>query len=357
MRVVNSTKDCHASGAPRASPESPLASARRHSGAEKVRVLVRIRPRNEREYRQNDDEPSLYPQIDGDDLPTRLMVNRHGRRRAFLFDGVLAPEMTQHQVYQQAVQPTAIDALFQGYNLTILAYGQTGSGKTFTMSGGVEEVAAAVPLSGPLEHYGLILRAAHDLFAAQQHHDHVTIQLSYLEIYNDELRDLLQDGNSTMPLKMRDTGSGGVTVPGLQQWTVESVQQAWQYIQLAGARRTTGSTRLNARSSRSHALCTFTITTAHCSAQLVLVDLAGSERIKDTGVVGAQQQESININKDLFVLGKVVSLLAATDGGTTAIHIPYRDSKLTRLLRDSLGGKCHLHAAIGGPFLLTRFSR
>jgi hypothetical protein len=244
---------------------------------------------------------------------------------------------------------------------------------------------------------GIIPRAIHDLFQAKREMKKagaghvVTVELTYLEIYNDELRDLLVEtddasmanSNMTSPtpsnnnfLELRDHGDKvGVAVTGLTKLRVESVDQAKALMEQATLRRTTGSTRLNERSSRSHAICTLLVTIEQppatdgngnaatttnpngsgpnstrtraggsetITAKLTLVDLAGSERIKETGVVGIQKQESININKDLFVLGKVVSALSekSKKGKGSKTHVPYRDSKLTRLLRDSIGGEC-----------------
>ena len=188
------------------------------------------------------------------------------------------------------------------------------------------------------------------------------IHLTYLEIYNNELHDLLVDGgDSPVRLKLSDHGDDGVLVKGLSSVVVKSPSEVRKWMDLAAERRTTASTRLNMRSSRSHAICSLLVTINpstqngsgsrnnkdNCaevfSAKLTLVDLAGSERIKETGVVGIHQQESININKDLFVLGKVVSALAEKEkagNNSTRVHVPYRDSKLTRLLRNSLGGNC-----------------
>lgn len=181
-----------------------------------------------------------------------------------------------------------------------------------------------------------------------------TIHMSCLEIYAEELRDLLGDA----PLRLRDHGEG-VSVVGLRRVEVNSVDQVQELLQKATERRLTGATVLNERSSRSHAVYTITVTTATKdsnidnndigdtdgsvsnksntqTAKLTLVDLAGSERITKTGVNGTQRKESININKDLFTLGKVVSSLSKKG----LHHIPYRESKLTRLLSDALGGNC-----------------
>jgi len=176
------------------------------------------------------------------------------------------------------------------------------------------------------------------------------------EIYQEELRDLLVDSEQ-QSLKLRDHGDQGVVVRGLSNEVVDSIPQVHFLLGQAMKRRTTSATKMNERSSRSHAICTIAVTTTSSSkspsgrsgggkkkklksvtAKLTLVDLAGSERIKETGVEGVQKQESININKDLFVLGKVVSALSERANKGSGVHVPYRDSKLTRLLRDSLGG-------------------
>ncbi|GKY98176.1 hypothetical protein MPSEU_000775400 [Mayamaea pseudoterrestris] len=300
-------------------------------------------------------------------LPTIVATESSSGHREFEMDAVFGPLSTQQFVYEHSL-PNMAEHLFQGYNTTILAYGQTGSGKTFTMGGqkdartlaGDDYLAASNSslLDCSDENDGIIPRAVRDIF--QFKHDYedrqfsVQVKLSCLEIYQDELRDLLPNApaGSTTALKMQDHGHG-VSIRGLQTCNVHTMSHMHNLMEQATLRRTTASTRLNERSSRSHAVCTVSITVAPPSslntkrdavvtAKLTLVDLAGSERIKDTGVVGVQQQESININKDLFVLGKVVSALSdrAKRGGDTGSHIPYRDSKLTRLLRDSLGGNC-----------------
>lgn len=221
---------------------------------------------------------------------------------------------------------------------------------------------------------GIISRAINDIFYSKRsfgnHGRMASIQLSCLEIYNEELRDLmfndsdaLSSSSSSCPvsLTLRDNGidDEGVTVTGLSVATVESIEEANELIEKAQIRRTTASTRVNERSSRSHAIYTLSVTLQPSKskesedkieandmvqAKLTLVDLAGSERIKDTGVVGSRRRESININRDLFTLGKVVSALSertkknSAQTGSKTNHIPYRDCKLTRLLRDSLGG-------------------
>ena len=229
---------------------------------------------------------------------------------------------------------------------------------------------------------GIIPRAVHDLFRAKRLStaSDVTVSATFLEIYNDEIFDLLSPGSPTSSgaggwssdagakrergagLQLSDYGSDGVIVRGLTSVPVSGPRHVRRLMRLASARRTTGITRMNAQSSRSHAVCALSVTarpavrrgatsgrlgtmtsTDVITAKLTLVDLAGSERLKRTGGEGLTKQESININNDLFVLGKVVSALADRSKGEGSvpshIHIPYRDCKLTRILRDSLGGE------------------
>ena len=262
--------------------------------------------------------------------------------RLFTFDAVFPAETTQSQLYQTALGNAIENNIFKGYNMTVLAYGQTGSGKTHTMYNGT---------SGPLQPGdGMVRRAISDLFRCHKIYEadyKITIAMNCLELFNEEFRDLLSDSPDES-LKMRNYGGGhGVAVEGSQNFKVHSWEKADELVHVAATRRATGSTIMNAQSSRSHAIYTFIVTMATrdtdkeaMSAKLTMVDLAGSEQIKKSGVVGSQQKESININKDLFVLGKVVSMLAEkSTNEANSVHIPYRDSKLTEYLQDSLGGK------------------
>jgi Kinesin motor domain len=308
---------------------------------------------------------------------TRLMATKGETRREFVYDAVLSPEASQKEVYDRSVGDAVRRNIFRGYNTTIIAYGQSGSGKTFTMSGQKEADKMAPSPEGSsfvqsfnfdnsvMKEYslddddGIIPRAIHDLFKSKQRHEsaeEVSISLTYMEIYNDELRDLLVDRGPEM--RIRDAGEEGFFVEGLNSVMVKSAKHARDLMDTAITRRRTSSTKLNLRSSRSHAICTLTVSinsartrqtlssmqvglrgTEIVTAKLTMVDLAGSERIKQSGVTGTAQKESININKDLFVLAKVVSALADKSNLKKTAHVPYRDSKLTSLLRDSLGGK------------------
>lgn len=260
-------------------------------------------------------------------------------KRWFELDAVFDGNSTQQDVYvlsgaQNAVQ----NDIFKGFNCTILAYGQTGAGKTFTMgtASGCQHVQ---------ESDGVIPRACADLFRMidQRCDGNAQVELSYLEIYNEEIRDLMVgEGESPDELKIRETLNGEVYVSGLKSRPVSDPQDIGKCMEEASKRRVVASTKMNAVSSRSHAICVLKIQgvledSTKFAAKLTLVDLAGSERIKKTGAQGSRRQEGININKGLFILGQVVSALAEQRPKYKR-KPPYRDSKLTRLLQDSLGG-------------------
>ena len=285
-------------------------------------------------------------------------------------------------MYDISVGDKVTDNIFRGINFTIMAYGQTASGKSHTMQGYnnnkrsddkdttqltlMEDSENKRPTNNNSsnssgfrlsDHDGIIPRALHDLFQRKMEYKSsgkgtVSMELTYVELYNEEMRDLLLDSDESTfrPLKMLDQGNhGGVVMEGLTTIPIQSAEQVHDLLDYATERRATASTNANSQSSRSHAICTLTVTvtptsgTEKTQAKLTLVDLAGSERIKKTGVVGLQQQESITINQDLFALGQVVSALAdksRSNGKGKQVHVPFRNSKLTRLLRESLGGNC-----------------
>ena len=305
-------------------------------------------------------------------ISTSLIASSLNSNKQFDFDAVLGMDSTQQQVYETSVGDNITNNIFRGINFTIMAYGQTSSGKSHTMQGfndgpsapqhnnnDTENRCANSPPDVRLsENDGIIPRALHDLFKRKMDFKSsgkgsVSMELTYVELYNEEMRDLLDNDDNFRPLKMLDQGdNGGVVIEGLTTIPIQSANQVHGLLNYAADRRATSSTNANIQSSRSHAICTLTVSvtptdklskTESTQAKLTLVDLAGSERIKKTGVVGLQQQESITINQDLFALGQVVSALAdksrSTGKGKQA-HVPFRNSKLTRLLRESLGGNC-----------------
>jgi len=361
----------------------------------KVRVIGRIRPLARYEVQKGSKViVSKVPGASGKDRPETLQIdidndasnsnNSSATNRWFELDAVLDETSSQNDVYEQSGAQTAVaEDLFCGYNATILAYGQTGSGKTFTM-GTAPSVANTTGLD---ETDGVIPRACQDLF------DNVKIKCdgqaevscSYMEVYNEEIRDLLVEPQKQQQqqLRIRETLDGQIYVRGLTERTVTSPVDVYNIMEEANKRRVVASTKMNAASSRSHAICVLKIkgvvvvpeinnsdsshSSSHHSdeddgisrtfeAKLTLVDLAGSERLKKTQAKGSRAKEGISINKGLFVLGQVVSALAEKGRMLSKIENasnnpkrkkkkslplqkpPYRDSKLTRLLQDSLGG-------------------
>ncbi|CAJ1954810.1 unnamed protein product [Cylindrotheca closterium] len=306
--------------------------------------------------------------------------------KCFALDGVLEEQDSQEDVYKRSGAYKAISQdLFRGFHCTILAYGQSGSGKTYTMgtmaskpqSNTASNSTFAVTGSDVLDpEAGVIQRACHDLFqqVEEQCMGDATVELSYLEIYNEELRDLLstktsklshssalqqqkererlaqQEGLPLSPnssgsqggLQIREDTDGQVFVQGKTSVAVTNAEQVIELMRLANAKRVVASTKLNEVSSRSHAICILTVTGTNSydvtfQSRLTLVDLAGSERLSKTENTGWRAKEGININMGLYVLGLVISALTETRSAHKR-HPPYRESKLTRILQNSLGG-------------------
>ncbi|GAB1604459.1 chromosome-associated kinesin KIF4A-like [Argonauta hians] len=292
-----------------------------------VKVAVRCRPLNNKEVEEGGqscvDFPSEGPCISL-------------RKKVFTFNYAFPPQASQLTLYEEAVKPL-INNLFSGYNATVLAYGQTGSGKTYTMGGIYTEDMTE-------ETKGIIPRVLIDIFEEFKTRDmKFTAKVSYLEIYKEEVRDLLSDQKDA--LNIRDY-SGDIMITGLTEKAVTDFPSVMSCLTLGSTSRATGTTAMNNQSSRSHAIFTvlFTIisktdTTDVRKAKFHLVDLAGSERIKKTMAEGDRLKEGININKGLLSLGNVISALSM-EGGKRS-HVPYRDSKLTRILQDSLGGNSY----------------
>lgn len=316
------------------------------AGGGNVRVVVRIRPLSGRELERGCKESITEMQAEygvkaESEGPEVLRVNEDSW---YEFDSVIGHQATQKDVYERSgAYKSVTEDIFKGYNVTLLAYGQTGAGKTFTMGtfGDTDNANA-----------GILPRAVQDLFGAieSQCDGNGKVELSYLEIYNEEVRDLLSDKTPTDPskksptqLKIRETLNGEIYVSGLIAQEVGSPKDIGDRLEEASKRRVTASTAMNAVSSRSHAICSFKVSGVleggeKFTSKLTLVDLAGSERIKKTGASGSRQLEGIHINKSLMVLGQVVSALGGGGGRKQRQKPPYRDSKLTRLLQDSLGG-------------------
>jgi kinesin family protein 5 len=237
----------------------------------------------------------------------------------------------QADVFGFSIRST-VDDILKGYNGTVFAYGQTGAGKSYTMMGtDIDDE----------EQKGIIPRIVEQIFAsilASPGNIEYTVKVGYLEIYMERIRDLLRPENDNLPI--HEEKSRGVYVKDLTELYVSSVGEVYEVMRRGGLARAVAATNMNQESSRSHSIFVVTITQKNVETgsqkmgQLFLVDLAGSEKVGKTGASGQTLEEAKKINKSLSALGMVINSL--TDGKST--HIPYRDSKLTRILQESLGG-------------------
>ncbi|THW94753.1 kinesin-domain-containing protein [Aureobasidium pullulans] len=257
--------------------------------------------------------------------------SRDGGGGAFTFDRVFDMACRQSDVFDFSIRPT-VDDILNGYNGTVFAYGQTGAGKSYTMMGS--------DIGSP-DHKGVIPRITEQIFAsimASESNIEYTVRVSYMEIYMERIRDLLVPQNDNLPI--HEEKNRGVYVKGLMEVYVSSVDEVYQILERGGMSRAVAATNMNQESSRSHSIFVITVgqknveTGSVKSGQLFLVDLAGSEKVGKTGASGQTLEEAKKINKSLSALGMVINAL--TDGKSS--HVPYRDSKLTRILQESLGG-------------------
>ncbi|KAK9930271.1 hypothetical protein M0R45_027313 [Rubus argutus] len=286
----------------------------------------------------------------------QVQIGTHTFTYDYVYGSTALPSSS---VYDDCVAPL-VDALFHGYNATVLAYGQTGSGKTYTMG---------TNYSGEGSTGGIIPKVMETIFKrveTTKDNTEFLIRVSFIEIFKEEVFDLLDPNSATLskneatalakpvarvPIQIRETVSGGITLAGVTEAEVRTKEEMGSYLARGSLSRATASTNMNSQSSRSHAIFTITMEqkkTSHClnddigddilCAKLHLVDLAGSERAKRTGADGMRLKEGIHINKGLLALGNVISALGDEKKRKEGGHVPYRDSKLTRLLQDSLGG-------------------
>ncbi|XP_064525055.1 kinesin-like protein KIF7 isoform X1 [Pseudopipra pipra] len=306
-----------------------------------VRVAVRVRPLLPREALRGH-----RPCLRGDAATGEVSL---GRRR-FRFAAVLPEAAGQAAVYRACVQPL-LRAFFRGFNATVFAYGQTGSGKTYTI--GEASVASINE-----DEQGIIPRAMAEAFRLIDENDLIdyTVRVSYLEVYKEEFRDLLQVDTASKDIQIREDDKGNIVLCGVKESEVEGLDEVLSLLEMGNTAKHTGATHINRQSSRSHTIFTVTMEQRRGAGRLPLhhrppsvpaagqvlvskfhfVDLAGSERIVKTGNTGERLKESIQINCGLLALGNVISALGDPRRKTT--HIPYRDSKITRILKDSLGG-------------------
>uniref|UniRef100_A0AAR2JLA3 Kinesin motor domain-containing protein n=1 Tax=Pygocentrus nattereri TaxID=42514 RepID=A0AAR2JLA3_PYGNA len=251
-----------------------------------------------------------------------------GNDKAFTYDYVFDPTTEQEEVFNAAVSPL-LSGLFKGYNATVLAYGQTGSGKTFSMGGTYTSAQENEPV------VGVIPRVIKRIFQekTKRTDSEFIINVSYLEIYNEEILDLLCTSKDKPVISIREDPKDGIKIVGLTEKEVLTAQEMVGCLELGNSARTVGSTAMNAASSLNNFRSDAVVSKLH------LVDLAGSERQKKTKAEGDRLKEGISINRGLLSLGNVISALG--DESKKGTFVPYRDSKLTRLLQDSLGGNSH----------------
>ncbi|KAJ2665319.1 hypothetical protein IWW48_000207 [Coemansia sp. RSA 1200] len=295
------------------------------SQSNNIKVIARFRPPNSLEQKSGG---TSVIEVE-DETTVGIKCDEHSG--SFTFDRVFGSETTQSQIYNYAIRDTLED-VFNGYNGTVFCYGQTGSGKTFTMMGADidnEDLRGIIPriVEGI---FGQIIESPPTL--------EYMVKASYMEIYMERIRDLLNPDEVNLPI--HEDKTNGVYVKGLMEVFVSSIDEVYQVMRQGAKNRVVGFTNMNAESSRSHSIFQIsieqkdTVTGKTKVGRLFLVDLAGSEKVGKTGATGQTLEEAKKINKSLSALGMVINAL--TDGKST--HIPYRDSKLTRILQESLGG-------------------
>jgi len=300
-----------------------MASDGQDQHEESIKVCCRFRPQNQLEKDQSgkicislQDDSSVYvPSSDN----------------SFVFDRVFGVDATQKEVYDYAAKPI-INAVLRGFNGTVFAYGQTASGKTFTMEG--SDIEDQV-------YMGVIPRMVWSIFDGIYHADdyiEFLVKVSIVEIYNERIRDLLDPKRDN--LKIHEDKARGVFIGEVTETYVGSEQEIFDIMKVGTYNRSVAVTNLNEHSSRSHLVFMLTIEQKNLHdrsskvGKLHLVDLAGSEKVAKTGASGERLDEAKNINRSLSALGNVINAL--TDRKST--HVPYRDSKLSRVLQESLGG-------------------
>ncbi|KAK1156113.1 kinesin-like protein KIF3B [Acipenser oxyrinchus oxyrinchus] len=301
--------------------------------AETVKVVVRCRPMNEKET------SARFDRVVSVDVKLGQISVKNSRGmpnelpKTFTFDSVYDWNSKQLELYDETFRPL-VDSVLLGFNGTIFAYGQTGTGKTYTMEG----------VRNDPERKGVIPNSFEHIFThiSRSQNQQYLVRASYLEIYQEEIRDLLSKDQAKR-LELKERPDTGVYVKDLSSFVTKSVKEIEHVMNVGNQNRSVGATNMNEHSSRSHAIFLITIECSELGldgenhirvGKLNLVDLAGSERQTKTGAQGERLKEATKINLSLSALGNVISALV--DGKST--HIPYRDSKLTRLLQDSLGG-------------------
>ncbi|CEF63227.1 Kinesin-like protein KIF11 [Strongyloides ratti] len=311
----------------------------RKGGKSCIKVGIRIRPRSSKEIKEND--PFILCVME----PSTIIINDDEKEKKYSgYDFIFNESVTQCQLYKKMVAEY-IPQLLTGYNCTIFAYGQTGTGKTFTMEGKCDDLDYNKSFRWDSDdNTGIILRAMQHIFTMLSIPTCIkkNITITYVELYNEEVYDLL--GNDIYKkLKIFDNvqSSGGVYIKDVKEYTVNNMQEIHELLKHGTSMRQTAVTAMNQRSSRSHSVFTAVVVWDEIigediitrKGKINLVDLAGSENIGKSGATKKSAREAGNINTSLLALGQVINALTEKSP-----HIPYRSSKLTRILKDSLGG-------------------
>ncbi|KAI4328116.1 hypothetical protein L6164_020499 [Bauhinia variegata] len=289
-----------------------------------IRVFCRCRPLNKGEISAG---CTTVVDFDAAKDGSLGIMTGSSTKKTFRFDRVYTPKDDQVDVFADA--SSMVISVLDGYNVCIFAYGQTGTGKTFTME-------------GTEQNRGVNYRTLENLFKISKERSETfsyDISVSVLEVYNEQIRDLLATGPTSKKLEIKQASEGFHYVPGVVEAKVDNIKDVWNVLQAGSNARAVGSNNVNEHSSRSHCMLCIMVNAKNlmngeCTkSKLWLVDLAGSERLAKTDVQGERLKEAQNINRSLSALGDVISALASKSS-----HIPYRNSKLTHLLQDSLGG-------------------
>ncbi|KAK0210776.1 kinesin 2 [Desarmillaria ectypa] len=343
-------------------PMTAASTKHKYEAESNIQVVLRCRRRSEREIESNspvivtsNGAKSNQVSIETTAPTSTLGLVTLPPIRTYPFDLVFGPEADQALIYHEVVSPM-LEQVLMGYNCTLFAYGQTGTGKTYTMHGDLVPTA----MGNPSVHAGMIPRVLFRLFhSLETSGSDFSVKISYIELYNEELRDLLAPDlpvptGSTQPkdtsrsvdggLKIfDDANKRGVFIQGIEEISVKDSADALALLTKGSDRRQVAATKFNDHSSRSHSIFSITVHTKENGVvgedllkigKLNLVDLAGSENIGRSGAQNARAREAGMINQSLLTLGRVINALV-----DNAQHVPYRESKLTRLLQDSLGGR------------------
>ncbi|XP_076281129.1 kinesin family member nebbish isoform X2 [Lasioglossum baleicum] len=317
-------------------------------------VGIRIRPLNAKE--QTDSKIASVVQVDGQNITVKCESMQHTFMYDHCFisyeDSTRIGHASQETVFTNMVLPLVQNA-FEGYNVCLFAYGQTGSGKSYSMMGQESLQTNSMVLD---EATGIIPRFCQDIFSriSTNMNTTTTIEISYFEIYNEKIHDLLTNVNNGVkraPLKVREHPVYGPYIVDLSQHCVQNYKDLQTWLKVGNSQRATAATGMNEKSSRSHSIFSIILTQTKVNSQLNkenvdpsrrskinLVDLAGSERLSQTCASGERLKEGVSINKSLLTLGKVIASLAENTNNRKRGFVPYRESVLTWLLKESLGG-------------------